>query len=148
MGVQKIPSVNSPQVRVRGICIGVTLGGIWSGEIHRRGGGTNQGGIFLVPIHQIWLFKFHLNDLNLNDAPYSRWIFNFKNYLNNLFKLNNLQRDMAYYCYLYWIRDLSTLENCSSWDFDYNSIQNTNILRGTVENSLTSKLLLFVSGLF
>ena len=41
------------------------------------------------------------------------------------------------------LSDLSTWENCLPRDFDYNSIQNTNILGGAFGNSLTSKLLLF-----
>ena len=40
-------------------------------------------------------------------------------------------------------QDLWTCDICLPWDFDYNSIQNTNILVGAVENFLTSKLLLF-----
>ena len=41
------------------------------------------------------------------------------------------------------LSDLSTWENCLPRDFDYNSIQNTNILGGAFGNFLTSKLLLF-----
>ena len=38
--------------------------------------------------------------------------------------------------------DLSTLENCLPWDFDYNnSIHKTSILGDAIENSLASKLL-------
>ena len=46
--------------------------------------------------------------------------------------------------------DLSTWENCSPWDFDYNSIQNTIILADALKNSLLSKknLPLFTSQLF
>ena len=44
--------------------------------------------------------------------------------------------------------DLSTCEICSTWEFDDNNIQNTIILGDAVENSLTSKLLLFTSRLF
>ena len=43
--------------------------------------------------------------------------------------------------------DFSTWGNCSPWDFDYNNIQNTNIFGGAIENSLTSKWLLFTPGL-
>ena len=39
--------------------------------------------------------------------------------------------------------DVSTWENCLPWDFDYNNIKNTNTFGGAIENSLTSKLLLF-----
>ena len=43
------------------------------------------------------------------------------------------------------LSDLSTWENCSPWDFDHNSIQNTIILGDAVENSLTSKLKIYLS---
>ena len=39
--------------------------------------------------------------------------------------------------------DLSTWEKCSPGDFDHNNIQNAIISGDAVENSLTSKLLLF-----
>ena len=41
--------------------------------------------------------------------------------------------------------DLSTWEKCSPGDFDHNNIQNAIISGDAVENSLTSKLLLFTS---
>ena len=47
------------------------------------------------------------------------------------------------------VSGLSTWENYLLWDFDYhNSVHNTNILGDAIENSLTSKLLLFTSEFF